>query len=102
MDRVEVAGRSGVTHQVGAHDRERSSGQFVAGLDVGVAHQCGHAAEPSSGARATRVEYALQTTSPAASTRSPRVLMMSLPPIDLMRSTVTTTLSSSPATIGRW
>src|SRR6476469_3365226 len=84
MDRVVVAARLGVGHEVGAGDREGPRLEDVAGGEGGAP------------AEWTRVALPVQTTAPVASVIWLAVAMMSAPPIWRSPVTVSVAVSSSP------
>src|SRR5688572_12269089 len=102
VDDVEVAGRSGVAHQVGAADGKALSRQLGADLDVVVGDLGRHRRHPSpSGPRTTSVDSAVTTCSPPVVLTSARVVIMSCPPAERMVLMDTTVVSRSPARTGR-
>src|SRR5688572_16604863 len=102
VDDVEVAGRAGVAHQVGAADGKALSRQLGADLDVVVGDLGRHRRHPSpSGPRTTSVDSAVTTCSPPVVLTSARVVIMSCPPAERMVLMDTTVVSRSPARTGR-
>src|SRR5690348_15256111 len=95
VDRVAVAARARVAHQVGAGHAEGPDGQLGA-LGPG-----GHCSPSSSPALCTSTALAVQTSEPSESRTALLVPMMSAPPIWRSESTVSSAVRRSPTRTGR-